>query len=109
MGREQLFDINLKEIKLDKNVSIGALVKKTKDYSGADITNVCREAAMMPLRSGIFNFGDDMMDPASFDKEKLERPITMEDFEKALQNISKSVSDDHLNTYDQWMKDFGAK
>lgn len=79
-GREELFKINLKEIKLDNSVSIEKLVGATDGYSGADITSVCRDAAMMPLRSGVFNIGENMFDPGSLDKDKLERPITMSDF-----------------------------
>ena len=56
-GREQLFKINLREINLDNSVSIEKLVASTEGYSGADITSVCRDAAMMPLRSGVFCMG----------------------------------------------------
>jgi SpoVK/Ycf46/Vps4 family AAA+-type ATPase len=40
----------MKGIKIDKDVRIIDLVKKTNGYSGSDISNVCREAAMMPMR-----------------------------------------------------------
>lgn len=49
-GRKQLFTVNLKGIALEDNVDFDGLVKKTDGYSGADISNVCREAAMMPMR-----------------------------------------------------------
>lgn len=49
-GRKQLFEINLKGVKIDQSVDFNLLVKKTKGYSGADISNVCRDAAMMPMR-----------------------------------------------------------
>ena len=52
-GRQQLFDINLKGIKLSEDVKFDGLMKKTKGYSGADISNVCRDAAMMPMRKKI--------------------------------------------------------
>lgn len=52
-GRKQLFEINLKGIKMSEDVKLDALVKKTKGYSGADIANVCRDAAMMPMRKKI--------------------------------------------------------
>lgn len=56
-GRKQLFDINLKNVRLDEDVAFDSLVKKTKGYSGADISNVCRDAAMMPLRRKILSGG----------------------------------------------------
>ena len=49
-GRRQLLEINLKSIPLGPTVNYDELVAKTEGYSGADLTNVCREAAMMPLR-----------------------------------------------------------
>lgn len=49
-GRRQLFEINLKGISLDENIDFETLVQMTEGYSGADVSNVCREAAMMPLR-----------------------------------------------------------
>lgn len=50
VGRKVLFEINLKGIKINEDVNYDSLVKKTKGYSGADISNVCRDAAMMPMR-----------------------------------------------------------
>lgn len=49
-GRRDLFKINLKGMSLDENIDFDYLVKKTDGYSGADLSNVCREAAMMPMR-----------------------------------------------------------
>lgn len=49
-GRLHLFNINLKGIALEDNVNFDKLVSMTEGYSGADISNVCREAAMMPMR-----------------------------------------------------------
>ena len=60
-GREELFKINLRGIKVDEGVDFVELCRRTKGYSGADISNVCREGAMMPMRrkileGGLFNF-----------------------------------------------------
>lgn len=49
-GRRKLFEINLKDVSKEKDVNICELVRLTEGYSGADIANVCREAAMMPMR-----------------------------------------------------------
>lgn len=49
-GREELFKINLKHIELDADIDWKKLVEITDGYSGADISNVCRDAAMMPMR-----------------------------------------------------------
>ena len=62
LGRHRLFDINLQGIQINPDVDFTELVKKTEGYSGADIANVCREAAMMPMRRkvlmGGLNFDD---------------------------------------------------
>ena len=50
VGRRALFDINIKGVRIAEDVQWDKLVKSTKGYSGADISNVCREAAMMPMR-----------------------------------------------------------
>ena len=49
-GREALFRINLKTVEVEDDVDFAKLVEITDGYSGADIANVCRDAAMMPLR-----------------------------------------------------------
>lgn len=49
-GRKRLFEINSKNIKLDEKINWDKLVSKSKGYSGADIANVCWEAALMPMR-----------------------------------------------------------
>jgi katanin p60 ATPase-containing subunit A1 len=40
----------MKGLDLESNIDWDMITKKTDGYSCADITNVCREAAMMPLR-----------------------------------------------------------
>lgn len=37
-------------MKTEEGLDLDFIVKKTDGYSGADITNVCREAAYMPMR-----------------------------------------------------------
>jgi katanin p60 ATPase-containing subunit A1 len=53
----------LRDVNLEENIEWDSLVSKCDGYSGADIANVCREAAMMPMRrkllSGNFGFNLD--------------------------------------------------
>jgi len=57
VGRRALFDINLKGLSVAEGIDYGKLVTMTEGYSGADMANVCREAAMMPLRKKILSAG----------------------------------------------------
>merc|ERR1712186_59838 len=49
-GREQLFEISLRDIKKAPDIDVKELVRRTEGYSGADLTSVSRDAAMMGLR-----------------------------------------------------------
>lgn len=48
-----MFDINLKGLKITEKVDWEKLVDLTKGCSGADICNICRDAAYMPMRRKI--------------------------------------------------------
>ena len=49
-ARHELFKINLRGIAQGDNIDFDLLVNKTEGYSGADLSNVCRDASMMPMR-----------------------------------------------------------
>lgn len=49
--RQQIFEVHIKPLKIDtKEVSIELLAKQTPGFSGADIANVCNEAALIAAR-----------------------------------------------------------
>ena len=48
--RKEIFDVHLKKIKLDDSVDRDFLAKQTPGFSGADIANVCNEAALIAAR-----------------------------------------------------------
>jgi len=50
--RKEIFEVHLRPIKLDENVDIDFLSKQTPGFSGADIANVCNEAALIAARGG---------------------------------------------------------
>lgn len=49
--RKQIFDVHLAKIKLDASVDREFLAKQTPGFSGADIANVCNEAALIAARN----------------------------------------------------------
>jgi transitional endoplasmic reticulum ATPase len=85
-SRLQILKIHTKDMPL-KDVVLEELAEKTNGYSGADLEALCREAAMVALRKSI-------------DANK----VTAKDFEKAVHDISPSVSDEMNASYNTVVK-----
>ncbi len=49
-GRREIFEVHMRGLKLGKNVDKEFLAKQTPGFSGADIANVCNEAALIAAR-----------------------------------------------------------
>lgn len=49
-GREQIFRVHLKHIKIAKDISSEVLAEMTPGFAGAEIANVCNEAALIAAR-----------------------------------------------------------
>jgi AFG3 family protein len=49
-GREQIFSVHLKNIKIDDVISAAQLAEMTPGFVGADIANICNEAALIAAR-----------------------------------------------------------
>ncbi len=101
-SREAIFKIHTKGIDLAPDVDHGELAKLSIGYSGADISLVCREAIMVPVREldiqGIMETQDnvDM------------RPVTRKDFIDAMV-VQKPVSTPQdLKRYNEWSEEFGV-
>ena len=48
--RKEVFGVHLRPIKIDKSVDVDLLARQTPGFSGADIANVCNEAALIAAR-----------------------------------------------------------
>lgn len=81
----------------DKDIE--EVVRKTKGYSGADVMNMIREAALCPLR--------EVVDISTINTRDL-RSINIEDFRKAIKVVKSSVSSTDIFEYRKWGKSFGT-
>lgn len=84
-ARLEIFKINTKNMPLSNDVDIKEY-RMTKGYSGADISSVCREAAMNALRRDINA-----------------KEVTFSDFEKAMEEVPPSISPEIENWYRSFM------
>jgi vacuolar protein-sorting-associated protein 4 len=75
---------------------------RSEGYSGRDISNVCREVIMIPIREldmeGLLE---------NSDQEVIVRDIKLHDFMKTLKKVKPMTTDSALDQYDQWATDFG--
>ena len=78
---------------------IDDIVNRTKGYSGSDLINVCKEAAMMPIRS--------IEDITNCQLEHL-RGVNKQDFDEALTTVKPSINEKSIEQYMEWNKNFGS-
>ncbi|KAJ9459624.1 Katanin p60 ATPase-containing subunit A1 [Diplonema papillatum] len=108
-ARQSLFEINIKGVAVDANVSFAELARATAGYSGADIHQVCRDAAMGPIRRLIAH-----KSPADIAQMKQEgrlttdNPLTMLDFEESISKIQPSVAAAEVTRYKKWESEFAS-
>ena len=67
-GREQILNVHMRKIPLNQDVSPNVIARGTPGMSGADLANLCNEAALMAARRSA-------------------RTVEMQDFEKAKDKI----------------------
>ena len=84
-GRREVFQIHSRNMPLDKKISLKEFSQITHGFVGADISAVCREAAMAALRRYLpqINLESEIIDPELL--EQIE--VTKEDFEEALKEV----------------------
>ena len=113
VGRQQMFNINFKGIKLSNDIDIDTLVKKTEGYSGHDIASVCREASLMNMRRKLMsgNGQFDILEAANSETflQDLEAPVSQSDILSAIKNISKSVSNNDVKKFEEWTYLYSSK
>jgi transitional endoplasmic reticulum ATPase len=95
-ARIEIMKVHTKNMPLAKNVNIEELAKKMENYTGADIENVCREAAMIAFRENLAlpeNSGK------KDDEITLKNLVTLKNFKQALDNSKPSIDDETIKIY----------
>ncbi|GMI19197.1 hypothetical protein TeGR_g13033, partial [Tetraparma gracilis] len=82
------------------DANIESVAGKTDGYSGADLANLCKDAALGPIR--------DMGSAALTVETKDVKPISFKHFTRALRSVSKSVAEADLKAYVEWNDTFGG-
>ncbi|KAF9201673.1 hypothetical protein BGZ49_008103 [Haplosporangium sp. Z 27] len=86
-ARRQILDIYTRDIPLANDVDLDAMAQTTEMYTGADLQNVCREAALIALRTRILGSGTKAIETAP-EKE----PVNASDFEQSLNSVKPSLT-----------------
>jgi katanin p60 ATPase-containing subunit A1 len=102
----ELLKINLQSVPLAEDVNLEELGQRLSGYSGADITTVCRDASMMPMRRRIQGLTPEQI--RSLPKEELTTPVLKSDFEAAINRIQSSVSASDIERYEKWLSEYGS-
>jgi len=90
-ARLAIFKIHTKDMPLGKDVSLDELAERTTGFSGADIESMCREAAMLALRSDIHA-----------------KEVKKLNFEQAMGEARGSLTDDVVKYYKRVKEDMGS-
>jgi transitional endoplasmic reticulum ATPase len=86
-ARERIFEVHTKSMPLADDISLESLARKSDGYVGSDIEALCREAGMYALRN---NPETDQ--------------VTMEDFNKAFDEVKPTATDENIEHYRQMMR-----
>uniref|UniRef100_A0A7S4UNS9 AAA+ ATPase domain-containing protein n=1 Tax=Paramoeba aestuarina TaxID=180227 RepID=A0A7S4UNS9_9EUKA len=105
-ARKSLFSLNFSSVKLGDDVDLEYLAEKSEGYSGADITNVCRDASFMAMRRRICGMSADQI--KTLGQEEMDLPITKSDLDEALAKTATSVAKDDVKKHQEWMNTFGS-
>jgi vacuolar protein-sorting-associated protein 4 len=102
LSREKIFELGVKGVDKEDDVNFKTLAEMTEGYSGSDISTVCREVVMLPIReldkNGKLVIGD-----------KIEvRKINMDDFKTTLKSVRPVSSKEDIQKFLDWQEEFGG-
>ncbi|GFR41454.1 hypothetical protein Agub_g2142 [Astrephomene gubernaculifera] len=107
--RLQLLKINLKEVDVADDVNLDSVAAQLDGYSGDDITNICRDAAMNGMRRLVAGKTPaEILALREAGKDSFKEPVTKEDFQQAIRKINPSVSKEDIKRHEEWLGVFGS-
>lgn len=96
-ARAKIFEIHMEDVEVAPTVEYEELADLTEGYSGRDISVVCREAALEPIRdlqrTGRMEDEQEILDI---------RPVSREDFLHAIENIRPATAPEDVKRYIDW-------
>ena len=79
-GRKQILEVHVKKIKVTDNIDLDVIARTTPGFSGADLANICNEAALLAARRGKDAVSqselEEARDKVSYGTERRSRKIT---------------------------------
>lgn len=91
-ARKEVLKVHSKNVPLSTNVSLEEIAKETENFSGADLKSLVKESAMNALR-----------------RSKSARVIQREDFQKAMENLKPSLTEELKEYYNKMKEKFEGK
>jgi len=96
-ARAVIFEIHMEDVEVSPTVDYDEMADLTEGYSGRDISVVCREAAMEPIRdlqrTGRMDDEEEILDI---------RPVSREDLLQAIENIRPATPPEDVKKYIDW-------
>jgi vacuolar protein-sorting-associated protein 4 len=96
-ARAKIFEIHMEDVEVAPTVEYEELADLTEGYSGRDISVVCREAALEPIRdlqrTGRMEDEQEILDI---------RPVSRDDFLHAIENIRPATPPEDVKRYIDW-------
>ena len=108
-----MFALNLKTVETS-DVDLDDLASRTENYSGADVANVCRDAAMMSVRRVMVDMRSQGLSGPEMQRELAKRQkdmcvaVSHDDMVEAIRKVKGSVGLADLKRYREWEAEFGA-
>eukprot|EP00760_Papus_ankaliazontas_P031918 PhM_4_TR5534/c0_g1_i1/m.102718/K07767/KATNA1; katanin p60 ATPase-containing subunit A1 len=109
-SRVELLKITTKGITIGDDVKYEDIASSMDNYSGSDISAICKEASLMALRrlSEGLKVEDIKQRATELQKELCSLPLTRADFMLAMKRVRSSVNQSHIAKYEKWTEEFGC-